>query len=456
MPAAAQDADAVERARALFWEGNHDYAEERYDAAIVHFEAAYALSSNARLLDYIGRCYANLGQLRDAIEAYERFAATSVEAQTEALPILVGLRADLTRLVMGQAMDRVGNGLAASRGEQPPPRDRMRRALGTQMRDVPVLIRSTPPGADVFIDGTEFGAFGQTPLETRLFTGQHVIEVRSTFYAPSTQVVSVAVPRRGEAVPTYSFELERLQVPVSVSVEPLTANVTYIGEDGVSMRLGLGGFEGELPAGPGSFIVQQGGRDRTIEVVLVPLEDEVARFELFLEDPAVNTRQEIRVGTLAVESELLFGDIYIDGARVGSAPGRVERDVTPGPHRIEVRRDGYVPFIREVNVSADRETVVVVNTLERAGGGTAGAGWAMFGVGVAAAGTGGALLALDAGDGASVGLLAGGGALVVGGLTWALAAKARQRGRVAGAPALGWSVLPTAGGWHAGISLVGW
>lgn len=362
----AQDADAVERARALFWEGNHDYAEERYEAAIQHFEAAYVLSSNARLLEYIGRCYANLGQVRDAIAAYERFSETSVEARTEAMPVIAGLRGDLTRLVLGQAMDRVGNGLAASRGEQPPPRDRMRRALGTQMRDVPVLIRSTPMGADVFIDGNEFGAFGQTPLETRLFTGQHIIEVRADYYAPSTQIVSVSVPRVGEAVPTYTFELERLDVPVSVTVEPLTANVTFIGSNGVSRRLGLGGFEGTLPAGPGAFIVQQGGRDRTIDVVLVPVEEGVAAFELFLEDPAQSTRQAIRVGTLAVESALLFGDIYIDGAWVGSAPGRFERDVTPGAHRVEVRRDGYVPFDREVNVTADRETLIVVDTLERA------------------------------------------------------------------------------------------
>lgn len=452
-PAMAQSDGGVDPARELFWEGNHDYAEGRYEQAIAHFRDAWELSGNERLLDYIGRCYANLGDLPAAIEAYEEFAAASDEARTEAQPILENLRRDLVGLVVGQGMNRVEDAVASARGEQPPPRDRMRRELGTRMRDVPVLVRSTPRGADVFIDGAEFGSFGVTPLETRLFTGQHVIEVRREFYEPQSRVVSVAVPRSGESVPTFTFELERQEVEVAVSVEPVTANVTYVGEDGVTRRLGLGGFDGTLPAGPGRFIVQQGGRDRRIDVVLVPGEDGVAELELFLEDPSLGERQDVRVGTLVVETELLFGEVLVDGAAIGEAPGRFERDLTPGSHRLEVRREGYIPHVQLVNIEADRDTVVVVNQLQQASRGSAGGGWALFGVGLATAGAGGYLMTTDDLDTAGLAMVAGGGALVVGGLTWAIVSKARHRDRSASASTWRFGVAPTRGGAAVGF---GW
>lgn len=365
----AQDSDPrIEEARALFWEGNHDYVNERYEEAIEHFVDAYALSNNERLLDYIGRCYANLGDLRQAIDYYEQFAATSTEAEIEARPTLDALRDERLRLVVGHTVSTVEDAVSEALGEQPPPRDQRRRELGTRMRDVPIVVESVPIGAEVFIDDLELGSFGTTPLETRLFTGQHLIEVRAENYAAEQRIVSVAIPRAGQPIPTFRFELERLEVPVEVSVEPITANVVYTGADGSQRRLARGGFEGTLPAGPATFLLQQGGRDRRVEVTIAAPEDGGAQqIELTLDDPSETRRPLIQIGTLTITSTLTDCDVIIDGASVGRCPGSFSRDLTPGPHAVEVRRDGYVSFEQEVDVSADAETVIVVNVLERAG-----------------------------------------------------------------------------------------
>ena len=366
--AEAQSEAALEEARAIFWEGNRDYAAERYEEAIEHFMDSYALSNNARLLEYVGQCYANLGDLRRAIEYFEQFAATSNEAEIEARPTLDGLRNERLRMVVGHTMSELEDAVSEARGEQPRPRDQRRRELGTRMRDVPVRIESTPMGAEVYIDDLEMGAFGTTPLDVRLFTGNHLIEVRAENHVTEQRIVSVALPRVGEALPTYRFEMERLEVPVEVSVEPITANVIYTGANGEQRRLARGGFEGTLPAGDATFLIQQGGQDRRVEVAIAQPEEGGSQvIELTLDDPSETPRIRIEIGTLTVTSTLTDCDVVVNGASIGRCPGSFSQDLTPGLHRVEVRRDGYVSFEQQVEVSADTETMIVVNVLERAG-----------------------------------------------------------------------------------------
>ncbi|MFT4702780.1 MAG: hypothetical protein ACI81R_000467 [Bradymonadia bacterium] len=445
----AQGGDGVDAARDAFWEGNHDYANERFEEAIEHFEHAYALSDNARLLDYIGRCYANLGDLTAAIDWYERFGETSVDARTEAIPIIENLETERLRLVVQHTMTRVEDAATRALGEQPAPRDQRRRSLGTNMRDVVVMITSAPRGAHVSIDGMPFGDDALTPFDTPLFVGQRLIEVSREFYAPQARVVSVTPPGSGESIPSFVFELERLEVEVSATVSPVTASMTFVGEDGVMRQLGLGGFSGTLPAGPGTFILQQGGRDRRIEVVLRPADEGTpVELELHLEDPALSTQQMVRIGTLTVRSEELFGDVYIDGGYVGGSPGSFSEQVTPGEHTVELRREGYATGVQSVEITADAETVIVTRPLTQLRRGTAAVGWTVMGVGIAAAGAGVGTMLADEVDTLSLALMAGGGALAVTGLTWGIVAssKANQRNARAESPRWYAGALPQRGG----------
>lgn len=356
--------DAIAEAREAFREGNHDYVEGRYVEAIRHFEDANAIAPNPRLIEYIGRCHANLGNYPAAIDAYETFAATSADAAAEVEDTLEGLRADARSRAAFEATSAVAESVARARGEQPPPRDIRRQELGALMQDVTVIIRSEPIGADVYLDAIELGVVGTTPLETPLFVGRHLIEIRHPWYEPETRIVHVAPPRRGESVPVFAFALDRRQLPVEVTVDPMSARVSWVGDDGAPRPLGTGAWAGTLPAGQGAFVVQHASGSRTFEATLEPgADDAPLRFELALVDRVDGPV--IALGTLVVVVDEPGADVVVDGRVVGTSPGEIDIDVTAGVHTVTVQRDGYAPWEREIDVSADGETRVFVAPLER-------------------------------------------------------------------------------------------
>lgn len=356
--------EAIQEASRLFQEGNIDYVEGRYDEAIENFREAYDLAPNARLLEYIGRCYIHLEDYGRALEAYEAYAATSDEAALEVGERVSDLRAMATRAAFDAARWGVRAGHSRARGEQPRPRSFYRQEIGLNIRDVQVQILSTPRGADVYVDEISLGPVGVTPLTTPLFTGRHLIEVRKPWHLPARQIVSITPLGAGESIPVFSFRLERIQVPVSVTVSPPTTSITFIGDDGNAVRMGTGAWQGVLPAGPGAFLLQQGGRDRRIERVVELAEgEERAEIALHMVDP-VASRTSVAIGRLIIVSQSA-GEILVDGEVVGRSPGEVGVDVRAGEHRVEVRATGFVSWTQTVVVGANAETRVYAAPLSR-------------------------------------------------------------------------------------------
>ncbi|MCA9564868.1 MAG: PEGA domain-containing protein, partial [Myxococcales bacterium] len=58
-------------------------------------------------------------------------------------------------------------------------------------RTVPILVRSQPDGAEVYIDTMELGPVGRTPLRYRLFAGPHVIIVTKSHHSVWREVVNL-------------------------------------------------------------------------------------------------------------------------------------------------------------------------------------------------------------------------------------------------------------------------
>jgi hypothetical protein len=237
------------------------------------------------------------------------------------------------------------------------------------MRDVSVQIVSDPRGAEVFIDDLEYGPFGVTPLETRLFTGRHLVEVRAPGFETTRQVINVTVPRAGESIPVVSFELERAQVSVEVVAHPSSVAMVFVDASGEATQLGQGSYSGALPSGRGAFLLQQGGRDRRVEFDIEPSADgEPVAIELYLDEAAERSARFV-VGLLIVESELEAGTIYVDGAAVGTPPGTFEVDLVPGEHTVEVRREGFTSWSTTVEIEANDDVRLIVNpALQRARG----------------------------------------------------------------------------------------
>lgn len=67
------------------------------------------------------------------------------------------------------------------------------------------------------------------------------------------------------------------------------------------------------------------------------------------------------LGVIAVSSNVA-AEVWVGGRVVGSAPGEVP--IPGGRHRVEVRADGYIPVVREVEVAA-RQRVTVSVVLEQ-------------------------------------------------------------------------------------------
>lgn len=348
-----------ELARLAYLAGREAFDGGQFEEAVRQFMRADSILPKPLLHFYIAQAQARLGRWVEARESLKKFAATSDDAASQSVSLAaeleIAIGADAVRL----ARERVEDAVVKANGSTPPPRSAQRYALGTNVRDVPVQIASNPPGAAIFVDDVELGSIGNTPLDTRLFVGPHLIAVELPNKKPVRRVVQITVPQAGEEIPRISFDLEPLMVTVAVTSEPASATVWYIAGDGTRRRLGMGQFKGELPAGSCTFILQQGGRDRRVPFVIAPVADgSETPIRLSLNATEAARGAPVRVGHLRIVMEGLQGELFVDGAKVGSAPAETVVDLPPGPHKLELRRPGHVTWIQTIKVGPDAETVV--------------------------------------------------------------------------------------------------
>jgi hypothetical protein len=356
LPLAAQSAADLQAAREAFQLGNAAFGEQEYRSAIHHFRRANSLVPNARLLEYIARSHAALGEFQEALAAIDEYGSASEAAADEVDALRETFRVAMHEAVQLAAWGRVGAALSRARGEAPPPRDAMRMQFDSLIRDVRVQIRSTPRGAEVFVDRVDLGPVGQTPLETNLFAGQTYIEVRHPHYQPQGRVVTIAPVGRNESIPVFEFALVPRDVPVEIRVQPVTAQATWVGPGGQTRTLGQGGWTGALPAGPAVFLLQQGGQDRRVEVDIGAEGDGPQVIALNMVDEVRSTT--LAIGTLVIQSDALVGEVYVDGRRVGAAPGQLPIDLTPGMHTVDLRRERYCTWSQQVEILPGETTRV--------------------------------------------------------------------------------------------------
>lgn len=358
-PAVSDPAEQRELAREAFLAGRDAFAAGQFEEAIRQFKRANGIAPNTRLHLYIAQSEAGLSRWFDARESLKKFAASSEAAAAESAAFLAELDGAIGAEASRIARERVEDAIVKANGSTPPPRSAQRYALGSNVRDVPVQIASNPPGAAIFVDDVELGSIGNTPLQTRLFVGPHLIALEMPNKKPVQRVVQITLPQSGEEIPRISFDLEPLMVNVAVTSEPAAAAVWYIAADGARRRLGMGSFKGELPAGNCTFILQQGGRDRRIPFVVAPIADgSVTPIRLSMNEAEAARGAPVRVGHLRVVMDGLRGDLYVDGQLVATAPGEKLLDLPPGPHKLELRRKGHLPWIQTIKVGPDAETVV--------------------------------------------------------------------------------------------------
>jgi hypothetical protein len=334
-PSALAQSGNTEAAREAFGRGNEAYQSGDYRTAIRHFQEANEIVPNARLLLYIGQCYAALNEPLDALTYVRQYAEADPANARQVADLIANLESAVNE-VFNQARAEVEAALRLALGEPPPPVEPPPDWQVVQLR-----VHSTPTGAEVFIDDEELGSVGRTPLTTQVFPGVHHVIVKLSGHG--THRERLVVTPHQTTVPLIEARLERLNAQVDITLNPITARATYIADDGTVVDLGQGGYRGELPAGSGRFIIQQGGQERTIERELEGIQGggpQQITLNLDPRDDVEEAPEEL--GTLTVQSNLAFATVSVDGEEVGTGIGEFQVRLTPGPHTIRVTQEGYV------------------------------------------------------------------------------------------------------------------
>jgi hypothetical protein len=209
-----------------------------------------------------------------------------------------------------------------------------------------VNVTSDPTGAEVKLDGV---AKGTTPLEiTGVGPGTHTIRVEMTGFEPFISPVEVIA-----GATTYvTADLEPippviLNGTIEVQSNPTGANVTL---DGV--------FQGITPltvldvsGGIHTLRIEKSGYVPWEEPAIVFANETTTVFaELSMAPPTT--------GSVAVESDPDSANVYLDGDLKGMSPVAI-LNVTPGPHIVLIEKTGYLPYQKDITVTAGGITTVI-------------------------------------------------------------------------------------------------
>jgi hypothetical protein len=224
-------------------------------------------------------------------------------------------------------------------------RDAERRLSALKEKLALVEITSTPPGATIYVDRIELGAYGQAPRTIVVPEGARRILVEADGFFPESVPFEAEVGR----VAKVDVRLQPRFGDVVVDVTPKDARLEFVrdGEpidaihDGNRYRLPVGAYRvratrtGYSPAE--SRVVVREGSAADLALAEAPLPEPTGR---------------LLVGAGNVEA-----DVLVDGRRVALTPATLP-DVTVGEHRVEVRAKGRAPFTARVVVTEGHATYV--------------------------------------------------------------------------------------------------
>ncbi len=180
----------------------------------------------------------------------------------------------------------------------------------------------------------------------------YIAKFKVTHISPRSCMAQIDV-RTGDVKAGLSAEIMRVG-DLEITSAPPGASLHINGKPA-----GVTPFEGkDYSAGPYRIRVEKEGYEAWEKQITV----EAGRTSKVLADLAV-----LRVGELEVKSEPSGAKIYLDGKAAGDTPSVLSK-VSPGRHRVQVSKDGYVPFEGTVEIRA-RERARIEASLKRATGG---------------------------------------------------------------------------------------
>ena len=222
-----------------------------------------------------------------------------------------------------------------------------------------LALSSRVEGAEVWIGPDKLGetTAGRTLLRDNLPPGSYQVSARKAGYQPWERQVSVSADQRTEVM----IELTPLPGGLALS-SPVVGVEVWVGNDKLGeTTAGRALSRDNLP--PGNY------RIKALKPGYAPWERQVS--------VSADQRTEVMIeltplpGGLALSSPVVGVEVWVGNDKLGeTTAGRaLSRDnLPPGNYRIKALKPGYAPWERQVSVSADQRTEVMIELTPLPGG----------------------------------------------------------------------------------------
>ena len=201
-------------------------------------------------------------------------------------------------------------------------------------------VMSEPSGARLYFDGAQIGA---TPYKGEAIPGKHKLALELNGFLRQERDIELREGRDSEL----RFSLVTLPKDPALSVES-TPQGAQVFIDGA--HKGVTPWLGPLGAGRHEVVLKMTGRREVATDFEMP-EGRDLSLRLEMAAPAAN-----EAPRLLVFSKPEGATVQIDGEEVGSTPWSGE--IKPGPHKINLARDGYLSDERTITAQKNREAEV--------------------------------------------------------------------------------------------------
>lgn len=366
-PASAQSPDALKRAQASFDQAQSDYLQGKYDEAAKGFQEAYAARPFPQFLYNVAASFHMKGKKTSDVEAYgkavefyRQYLKEEPNASDKArVEKAIGvLEAEIKRL---QELAAAAQGSEAGSAAEPQAVQASQEVQ--QLGDVKVrglvVIVTEPQNATIYLDDKKKGKFAETPWSGSL-EGEHKLIIEKRGYKPVETVIAADPSKLVQVVSVMSQEDYLGWIEVTSNVPG--ADI-YIDDKSI-------GAVGKTPLVPGqnikpgkhTFWVTAEGYDEYTETIdIAPGETKKVHATL-----AGSPVGKLTVTGMGIEDS----QVLVDG-KVVCPTGPCLTSVPEGSRVIEVRRDGYKPYRKRIQITAKTETTIKVQQAPTPGRGDA-------------------------------------------------------------------------------------
>jgi len=298
-PTRAQDG-VLKDAKQLFKKGLVQYRLGKFELALARFEAALKLANRPNIILNVAQCHRQLGHKKQALFFYQLYLTTWARTHpNKESPYKQEIAQHTKQLEAEIAAIKTGD----------------------------LVISSTPPGAQIWLDGQLKP--GITPITLKgLSLGEHMVELRKggARFRGKVSVVGLETAK-------LAATLAEVLGAIAIVSQPPGAEILLDGKavgktPTILTRLHLGHYSLELRL-PGHVPSRR-------------------RVELVDSDPQQVGFSLQAMGVIKVRSNPLGAGVYIDEKLIGPAP--IEHEVPPGSHKVRVVLAHHEPHIRRVTV----------------------------------------------------------------------------------------------------------